>query len=90
MQAEFDISSFVKEGKNTLIAKVRKWCSGSYLEDQDSFRYNGIFRDVYITQRPIGHIEDVEIIPNDKEIRISIKGDAKVFLPYLGSFKTEI
>src|SRR5574344_1047485 len=42
LQAEFDITDFVKPGENTVTAKVRKWCSGSYLEDQDFFRMNGI------------------------------------------------
>ena len=46
LQAEFDITNHVRKGNNTLVAKVRKWCSGSYLEDQDFFRFNGIFRDV--------------------------------------------
>ena len=48
LQAEFDVTPFVKKGVNTLRAKVLKWCSGSYLEDQDFFRFNGIFRDVYM------------------------------------------
>ena len=38
LQAEFDITKFVKKGTNTITAKVHKWCSGSYLEDQDFFR----------------------------------------------------
>ena len=52
LQAEYDITSFAKEGKNTIRVKVLKWCVGSYLEDQDFFRFNGIFRDTYILQRP--------------------------------------
>ena len=63
LQAEFDISNFVKLGKNTVTAKVLKWCAGSYLEDQDFFRMNGIFRDVYILSRPKGHLRDVESAP---------------------------
>ena len=78
LQAEFDITDFVRQGTNTLRAKVLKWCCGSYLEDQDFFRYNGIFRDCYILQRPAGHIEDVEIIPNDRAIRIRLEGCANV------------
>lgn len=61
LQAEFDISAFVTEGENTVTAKVRKWCSGSYLEDQDFLRFNGIFRDVYLLSRPQGHIRDIHI-----------------------------
>lgn len=78
LQAEFDITDFIIEGNNSVTVKVLKWCCGSYLEDQDAFRYNGIFRDVYILQRPVGHIEDIEILPNDKEFNIKIDGKAEV------------
>lgn len=78
LQAEFEITSFVKEGTNTIRVKVLKWCCGSYLEDQDFFRFNGIFRDCYLLQRPEGHIEDVEMIPEDTGIHIRIAGQAKV------------
>ncbi len=78
LQAEFDITDYVREGENTVRAKVLKWCCGSYLEDQDFFRYNGIFRDVYILQRPCDHITDIEMIPNDKNIQIRLDGAANV------------
>ena len=78
LQAEFDITDYVQEGTNTITVKVLKWCCGSYLEDQDAFRYNGIFRDCYILQRPKNHIKDVEIIPNDKTIDILLDGKADV------------
>ncbi|MBE6779335.1 MAG: glycoside hydrolase family 2 [Ruminococcaceae bacterium] len=74
--AEFDITDYVKEGENTVTVKVLKWCVGSYLEDQDHFRYNGIFRDVYLLQRPFNHISDIEIIPNSETINIKIDGTA--------------
>ncbi len=78
LQAEFDITDFVRPGENTLRVKVLKWCCGSYLEDQDFFRYNGIFRDCYLLQRPQGHITDVEMIPDDRSIRISLAGSTAV------------
>ena len=78
LQAEFDITEFVNEGSNTLRVKVLKWCCGSYLEDQDCFRYNGIFRDCYVLQRPENHIGDIEIIPNDREFVINLDGSATV------------
>ncbi len=56
--SEFDISSFLQEGENTLCVLVLKWCDGSYLEDQDKLRMSGIFRDVYIISRPQNHIRD--------------------------------
>ncbi len=78
LQAEFDITDYVTCGKNTVTVKVLKWCCGSYLEDQDAFRYNGIFRDVYLLQRPENHIEDVEIIPNSEKISINLDGRANL------------
>ncbi len=78
LQAEFDITDFVRQGSNTLRVKVLKWCCGSYLEDQDCFRFSGIFRDCYLLQRPEGHIKDVKIIPNDKAIAIELEGSAQV------------
>ena len=78
LQAEFDITDFVHAGMNTVRVKVLKWCCGSYLEDQDCFRYNGIFRDCYLLQRPEGHIRDVQIIPNGENIHIELPGTANV------------
>lgn len=46
--AEFDLSGRVKAGENELVAVVRRWCTGTYLESQDMFRNNGIFRDVLL------------------------------------------
>jgi len=61
LQAEFDISQYVVGGENRIRVIVLKWCSGSYLEDQDFFRFNGIFRDVYLLGREKGHIKDINI-----------------------------
>jgi len=80
LQAEFDITDLVAEGENKICAKVYKWCSGSYLEDQDCFRYNGIFRDVYILSRPHNHIRDIDICTNDNIINVSFDGSAKISL----------
>lgn len=80
LQSEFKITDFVTEGSNTVIVKVRKWCVGSYLEDQDSFRYNGIFRDVYILSRPCGHIKDIEITTDNNMINVTMEGKGKVSL----------
>ncbi len=73
LQAEFDISLFVQEGENTLEAKVFKWCSGSYLEDQDFFRFSGIFRDVYLLSREKGHLRDISVKADTKSIIVSAK-----------------
>lgn len=58
MTSEFDITSFIKEGKNTLALRVYQWSDGSYLEDQDMWWLSGIFRDVYLINRPLVHIND--------------------------------
>ena len=73
--SEFKIT--LNEGDNEIIAKVYKWCVGSYLEDQDSFRNNGIFRDVYLLSRPMGHLFDIEIGFDDKKIYYD--GNYKIF-----------
>ncbi len=59
--SEFDITDFVIEGENTVDVLVVKWCAGSYLEDQDKWRFTGIFRDVYLLRRPTEHITDYKI-----------------------------
>ena len=84
LQAEFNISGFVRIGTNTVCVKVRKWCSGSYLEDQDSFRFHGIFRDTYLLSRPVGHIKDINITTDDNIIKVTFDGEAVVRL-YDGS-----
>ena len=59
--SEFDVTSLLQEGENLLAVLVLKWCDGSYLEDQDKFRFSGIFRDVYILKRPADRITDYVI-----------------------------
>ena len=59
--AEFDVTNYLQEGDNLLAVLVLKWCDGSYLEDQDKFRFSGIFRDVYIIKRPADRIWDYTI-----------------------------
>ena len=56
--SEFDVTKFLQDGTNHLAVLVLKWCDGSYMEDQDMFRMNGIFRDVYLLHRPEQCIED--------------------------------
>lgn len=58
--AEFDLSPFVRPGKNELVAVVRRWCTGSYLECQDMFRNNGIFRDVLLRSSERSDLWDVD------------------------------
>lgn len=58
---EFDVTPLVADGRNRLCVMVFKWSDGTYLEDQDKFRYTGIFRDVYLYSRQKGGIEDFRI-----------------------------
>jgi len=58
LPAEFDITSYLKPGKNKLAVEVYRWCDGSYIEDQDFWRLAGIERDVYLYALPQTHISD--------------------------------
>ncbi len=64
MAAEFDITKYLKPGKNLVAMQIYRWCDGSYLEDQDFWRLSGIGREVYVYARPNLHIEDIFIIPD--------------------------
>lgn len=59
--AEFDVTALLKAGENTVRVVVMKWCTGSYLEDQDKLRMSGLFRDVYLLRREKGHLHDYKI-----------------------------
>ncbi len=59
--AEFDVTSYLKEGENTLAAEIFRWSDASYLEDQDFWRLSGITRDVYLEARNPQHIADFRI-----------------------------
>ncbi|MGM9693773.1 MAG: glycoside hydrolase family 2 TIM barrel-domain containing protein [Alloprevotella sp.] len=61
LEEEFDITSFAKPGKNLIAMQVFRWCDGTYLEDQDYFRYAGIARDCYLYSRGKSHIEDIRV-----------------------------
>lgn len=64
--AEFDVTEYLREGKNKLAVEVYRWSDGSYLECQDMWRLSGIFREVQLWVRPLVHIADykVEAVPN--------------------------
>ena len=59
--AEFNITKYLKKGQNLIAMQVMRWCDGSYLEDQDFWRFTGIAREVYLYARPKLHIEDIVI-----------------------------
>ena len=65
IEAEFDLTPYLKLGQKNLIAfQVFRWCDGSYLEDQDFYRYHGVTRDCYLYARNKKRIEDLRITPD--------------------------
>ncbi|MDY5626907.1 MAG: glycoside hydrolase family 2 TIM barrel-domain containing protein [Clostridia bacterium] len=74
--SSFDITPHLKNGKNTLCAMVLKWCSGSYIEDQDKIRLSGIFRSVFILERDKKCIRDFFVKTTlDGKIFADVKSD---------------
>ena len=62
LEAEFDITRYIKPGSKNLFAfQVFRWCDGSYLEDQDFWRLSGVGRDCYLYARPQQHINDIRV-----------------------------
>ena len=56
--AEFNITKYLKKGQNLIAMQIMRWCDGTYLEDQDFWRFTGIAREVYLYARPKAHIQD--------------------------------
>ncbi|OLA60236.1 MAG: beta-galactosidase [Roseburia sp. CAG:10041_57] len=86
--SEFELTSYLKEGENKLAVQVFKWTSGSWCEDQDFFRFSGIFRDVYLYSIPDTHVSDIRIktILNDTYDR----GNLEIVLEAIGNGKAEL
>ncbi len=59
--AEFNVTKYLKPGKNLIAMQVMRWCDGSYLEDQDFWRFTGIAREAYLYARPKVHVNDITI-----------------------------
>ncbi len=79
--SEFDVSSLLQEGENTLGVLVLKWCDGSYLEDQDKFRMSGIFRDVYLLKRPEKAVRDYRMTTKVEKDRATVKMEFRFSQP---------
>ena len=75
--AEFDITKYVKKGQNLIAMQVMRWCDGSYLEDQDFWRFTGIAREVYLYTRPKVHIEDIVIKQDYADGQATLNVDVK-------------
>ena len=88
LEAEFDLTKYLKPGKNLIAFQVFRWCDGTYLEDQDFFRYSGVGRDCYLYTRNKQYMQDIRVTPDlDSQykdgalnVAIQMKGNGKVNL----------
>ena len=88
LEAEFDITRYVKPGKNLIAFQVFRWCDGSYFEDQDFMRYSGVARDCYLYSREKVRIQDIRVTPDldssydngSLDIRLELTGSCDVSL----------
>lgn len=91
--SEFDLTPYVKEGENKLAVQVFKWTSSSWCEDQDFYRFSGIFRSVYLYTMPKVHVYDLKVQPvvdeavlnADLLVTMQMRGEGKARLTLAGS-----
>ena len=97
--SDFELTDYIIEGENKLAVRVWKWTSSSWCEDQDFYRFSGIFRDVFLYAVPCVHVEDLSVVPtlndtfDEGTLSVSIKADgdgiASVKLYELGDLSVE-
>ena len=87
--AEFDLSGKLLEGSNELLVVVHRWCNGTYLEDQDMFRNNGIFRDVLLRVSDFTDIYEIDAQTKKTGDTYSLTLSAKTLLPAAITFTIE-
>ena len=81
--SEFDLTPYLCDGENKLAVQVYKWCAGSWCEDQDFFRFSGIYRDVYLYRVPAASVSDLKVDTAVDDsytkgvLSISVKGAGK-------------
>ena len=75
--AEFDLTGYLEKGENELVAVVHRWCTGTYLECQDMFRNNGIFRDVLLRISEPSDFWDLDAVTKKNAGKYSLKLSAK-------------
>ena len=79
--SDFELTDYIVEGENKLAVRVWKWTSSSWCEDQDFYRFSGIFRDVFLYDVPCAHVEDLSVVPtlndtfDEGTLSVSIKAD---------------
>ena len=76
--AEFNITKYLKPGKNLIAMQIMRWCDGSYLEDQDFWRFTGIAREVYLYATPKVHLQDFTIGQDYVDGKGILSVDAKI------------
>lgn len=80
IQSEFDVTAYLRDGENTITVAVLTYSDSTYIEDQDFFRFNGIFRNVYLLARPTLHIRDFFLttkLDGTVDIDLSLSGDCE-------------
>ena len=87
LEARFDITKYVGLGENLIALEIFRWCDGTYLEDQDFFRFSGLARDTYVFSREKKRIEDINVVASadgnaDVKVRLT-KGVTEVALEIL-------
>lgn len=97
--SDFELTDYIIEGENKLAVRVWKWTSSSWCEDQDFYRFSGIFRDVFLYAVPCAHVEDLSVVStlndtfDEGTLSVSIKADgdgiASVKLYELGDLSVE-
>lgn len=97
--SDFELTDYIIEGENKLAVRVWKWTSSSWCEDQDFYRFSGIFRDVFLYAVPCAHVKDLSVVPtlndtfDEGTLSVSIKADgdgiASVKLYELGDLSVE-
>ena len=87
--AEFDVTRYMREGRNRLAVEVYRWSDGSYLECQDMWRLSGIFRSVQLWVRPLVHIADYKVEANPNADFSEAKVTAKVAICNTGKRKAK-
>ena len=87
--AEFDVTKYLREGKNKLAVEVYRWSDGSYLEDQDMWRLSGIFRSVQLWVRPLVHICDYQVTATPNADYTEFTVDAKISICNTGKKKAK-
>lgn len=98
LEAEFNLSRYLKPGKNLIAFQVFRWCDGSYLEDQDFLRLAGVGRDCYLYVRNKKYIQDIRVTPDldaqylnaTLHVAMNLKGGGTVDLKLLDALGKEI